>query len=105
MSAPPIELPWLSASTSGVHLEVQVQPRASRSRVVGLHDGRLKIALAAPPVDGAANDALVLFLSDLLDIPRRSVELVAGHTGRRKRVHLAGARLDDVRARLTAALG
>lgn len=74
----------------GVELAVLVQPRASRSRVVGEHDGQLKVQLAAPPVDGAANEALQELLSELLGVPRRAVRLVGGETSRRKRVHIAG---------------
>jgi uncharacterized protein (TIGR00251 family) len=74
----------------GALLELLVQPRASRSRVVGEHGGRLKIQLAAPPVDGEANAALLLFLADALHVKRADVVLLAGETGRRKRVRVAG---------------
>jgi hypothetical protein len=73
-----------------VELAVLVQPRASRTRVVGEHDGLLKIQLAAPPVDGEANAALVEFLGKLLGVPRRQVELTAGDASRRKRIVLHG---------------
>ncbi len=74
----------------GAVLELLVQPRASRSRVVGEHDGRLKIQLAAPPVDGEANAALLVFLADALRVKRADLALLAGETGRRKRVRIAG---------------
>jgi uncharacterized protein (TIGR00251 family) len=74
----------------GVEIAVLVQPRASRTRVVGLHDGLLKIQLAAPPVDGAANEALLEFLADALEVPRRALALVGGETSRRKRVSVSG---------------
>ena len=67
-----------------------VQPRASRSRVVGEHDGLLKIQLAAPPVDGEANAELIELLARLLGVPKRQVRLVAGDTSRRKRVRIEG---------------
>ena len=70
-------------------MDVLVQPRASRSRVVGLHDGRLKVQLAAPPVDGAANAALLELLSDTLERPRSTVQLRRGDGSRRKTVLLA----------------
>ncbi|HVG61023.1 MAG TPA: DUF167 domain-containing protein [Hyalangium sp.] len=82
--------PWLKALPDGVELAVLVQPRASRTRIVGEHDGLLKIQLAAPPVDGEANAALVEFLGKLLGLPRRQVELLAGDASRRKRVALRG---------------
>lgn len=88
--------PWLSAVEGGVRLQVLVQPRASRSRVLGEHGGALKIALAAPPVDGAANEALVELLADLLGVPRRQVSLVSGHSSRRKTIQVIG--VDAARA-------
>lgn len=74
----------------GAVLELLVQPRASRTRVAGEHGGRLKIQLAAPPVDGEANAALVAFLAGALGVRRGDVTLLAGETGRRKRVRVAG---------------
>jgi len=74
-------------------IDLYVQPRAARSEVVGLHDGVIKIRLAAPPVDGAANDALVEFLADLFRVRKSSVRVVAGHTSRRKVVEIDG--VDD----------
>ena len=82
--------PWLQPVEGGVELLVLVQPRASRSRVVGEHGGYLKVQLAAPPVDGAANAALLELLADLLGVPRRQVSLVSGESSRRKRVRAAG---------------
>ncbi|MDC0708294.1 DUF167 domain-containing protein [Stigmatella sp. ncwal1] len=81
---------WLKVLPEGVELAVLVQPRASRTRVVGEHDGMLKLQLAAPPVDGEANAALVEFLAKRLGLPRRQVTLVAGDAARRKRVFLEG---------------
>ncbi|HYV49740.1 MAG TPA: DUF167 domain-containing protein [Myxococcaceae bacterium] len=90
--------PWLSAVDGGVRLQVLVQPRASRSRVLGEHGGALKIALAAPPVDGAANEALVELLADLLGVPRRQVSLVSGPSSRRKIVQVDGVDAATVEA-------
>jgi uncharacterized protein (TIGR00251 family) len=74
----------------GVELLVLVQPRASRTRVVGEHDGRLKVALSAPPVDGAANEALVDFLADALGVRRAEIALLDGQASRRKRLTVRG---------------
>ena len=82
--------PWLRGDATGVTLEVVVQPRASKSRVVGEHGGRLKIQLAAPPVDGEANACLVALLAELLEVRRGDVEILRGDTGRRKTVRVAG---------------
>jgi uncharacterized protein (TIGR00251 family) len=88
------------ATPEGVVIDVLVAPRASRSKVLGLHDGRVKIALAAPPVDGAANDALVRLLAELLDVPRRAVRISAGESARRKTVAVAGTSVEHALARL-----
>jgi hypothetical protein len=82
--------PWLKSLPDGVELALLIQPRASRTRVVGEHDGLLKIQLAAPPVDGEANAALLEFLGKQLGVPRRQVTLVAGDASRRKRVQVVG---------------
>jgi len=81
-------------------LGVRVIPRAPRTRVDGERGGSILIRLAAPPVDGAANDALVAFLSDTLGVPRRAVTIVSGEKSRDKRVQIAGLAESAVRARL-----
>jgi len=83
--------PWLREEPGGIVLEVLVQSRASRTRVAGEHGGRLKIQLAAPPVDGEANAALVEFLADALGVRKADVAIVRGETGRRKTIRVAGA--------------
>jgi len=93
-------MPWLREVPGAVVLEVLVQPRASRTRAVGEHDGRLKIQLAAPPVDGEANRALVEFLAGALGVRRGDVVIERGETGRRKTVRVAGAGAAAVRAAL-----
>lgn len=82
--------PWLIATPDGVELLIWAQPRASRTRVAGEHGGRLKIQLAAPPVDGEANDELLLFLAGHLGLKRGQVTLLDGASGRHKRVKLHG---------------
>ncbi len=70
----------------GVILTVHIQPNASRTKVAGLHGAALKIRVAAPPVDGAANAELIRFLARELSIPQRSVRIQSGANGRLKRV-------------------
>ena len=94
-------MPWLREAPGGVILEILVQPRASRTRVVGEHDGRLKVQLAAPPVDGEANAALVDFLAGELGARRSDVTIERGDTGRRKTVRVAGLTVAAVRAVLS----
>jgi hypothetical protein len=93
-------MPWLREVPGGVVLEVLVQPRASRTRVVGEHDGRLKVQLAAPPVDGEANEALVAFLAGALGVRKADVVIERGETGRRKTLRVAGAAAARARSAL-----
>ncbi len=92
----------------GVRLSVRVTPRAKRSALAGTiadADGRpmLSIRLAAPPVDGAANKALVAFLAAQFDLPKSAVVILSGETGRRKIVRLGGLAADTVSRRLESA--
>ena len=80
-----------------VRLTVRVQPRASRDEVAGTWGDGVRIRLTAPPVDGAANDALVKFLARALDIPRNAITIVAGASSRSKIVELTGVTEDRVR--------
>jgi uncharacterized protein (TIGR00251 family) len=70
--------------------KVQVVPRASRSEIVGEHNGALKIRLAAPPVDGAANDELVRLVASKLRVSRRAVQITAGHHSKAKVLKVTG---------------
>lgn len=81
---------------SGVRFRVRLQPRASRDEIAGVHGGALKIRLHAPPVDGAANEALVAFLADRLAVPRRAIRIVTGATSRTKLVEVEGVTSSDV---------
>jgi len=87
-----------------VRFAVRVQPRASRSEIVGEHGGALRVRLGAPPVDGAANEALVELLAKALGVPRRAVRVVTGLTARAKTVEVDGVDADAVR-RLASAAG
>ena len=83
---------------SMVRVSVHVQPRASRSEIIGQHGAALKVRLQAPPVDGAANEALVRLLADSLGVSQRAVRVVAGATSRAKTVEIVGTTEDEVRA-------
>jgi uncharacterized protein len=97
-----VALPYLRSLPGGVELSVLVQPRASRTRLVGEHAGLLKIQLAAPPVDGEANAALLEFVAKWLGLPRRQVSLAAGDASRRKRVLIQGLDAAQVEAVISA---
>ena len=81
-----------------VRIAVHVQPRASRSEIIGQHGAALKVRLQAPPVDGAANEALVRLLADSLGVSQRSVRVVSGATSRAKTVEVDGTTEAAVRA-------
>lgn len=92
----------LGADGEGVRLRIRVTPRAKRTALTG-HvnvDGRpaLAIRLAAPPVDGAANKALIFFLAEALGVPRSAIRIVAGETSRLKTVTIAGVAPEDIAA-------
>jgi len=74
-----------------------VIPRAARSAIAGERVGRLLMRVAAPPVEGAANDAVIDLLAKLLDCPRRAVRIVSGEKSRSKRVAVDGVTPEDVR--------
>ena len=71
-------------------ISVRVIPRSSSTEVVGEHEGALKIKLKSPPVDGAANEELIRFLSKNLDVRKADIEIVSGQTSRTKRVRVKG---------------
>lgn len=87
----------IDSHTDGVTIDIYAQPRASKTALVGEHDGMLKVRLAAPPVDGAANAEIVAFFSKQLGVPKRSVSLVSGETGRRKRLLVRDITLAEVK--------
>jgi uncharacterized protein (TIGR00251 family) len=84
-----------------VRFAVKVQPRAPRSAVLGVHDGALRVRLAAPPVDGAANEELVRVLARWLDVARSSVSIAGGATSRSKLVDVRGVSVEVVRSLVT----
>jgi uncharacterized protein (TIGR00251 family) len=92
--------PVIEDSPAGVTIEIRVIPRARKTEFAGSRQGALLIRLAAPPVDGAANHALVAFLANRLRVPVQAVRILAGERSRQKRILVTGRRADDVRARL-----
>ncbi len=92
---------WLHPQGDVLLADVLVSTRASRTRIMGVHDGRLKVQVAAPPVDGQANKALIRFLAETLDVPRAQLEIVGGHANRRKTVRLISVTIQKVLLRLS----
>jgi len=90
----------VSDESAVTYLDIHVQPRASRTEIVGRHGDAIKIRIAAPPTDGSANEELVRFLAKTLGVKRSAVKLVGGMTSRRKRVVVTGITPEDTFQRL-----
>jgi uncharacterized protein len=86
----------ISEAPGSVTFAVRVVPRSSRNQIVGVEGGALKIKLTAPPVEGAANAALIEFLAEWLGIRRNGVSIVSGDKARRKRVRVAGMTREQI---------
>ncbi len=92
--------PYLRVTQQAVVLSIKVQPRAGRTEVVGLLGAELKVKVAAPPVDSAANEALLDYLSQSLNCPRRALILVRGQTSTHKQVAVHGLTAEQIAERL-----
>ena len=87
---------WARWDGDDLILQVRVQPRARRDEIAGLHGGRLRVRITAPPTDGRANEQLIRFLADRFQVPRARVELLSGSATRDKRLRIAApARLPE----------
>jgi len=85
---------------SGVRIPLFVVPGASRERVLGEHDGCLRVSVTPPPEAGAANKAVIRLIASLFEVRRSAVRLERGAGSRRKSIHIEGITLDDTRLRL-----
>jgi uncharacterized protein len=95
--AGPVGRAWFRESRDGVLCRVRVSPNASANQITGIAGDMLGVRLTAPPVEGKANQALVRFLAEKLDVPRSAVKVVKGHTAREKTVLIAGIEADALR--------
>jgi len=91
---------YIEPTSSGVVLRVFVAPRSATTKVLGLHDGMVKVALTAAPVEGAANKALLAFLAKMLGASKSSVTIIAGETSRKKIVSVEGIGPEEAIRRL-----
>ena len=91
---------WLKPLPDGALIAVKLQPRASKNEILGTLGEELRIKVTAPPVDAAANEALIRLLAETLDCPRGKVELIRGHTSRHKTIKLHGLDAETVTAKL-----
>lgn len=94
---------FIKAATNGVYLAVKVQPRASRTEIGEPMGDELKIKVTAPPVDAAANQALVDLLAETLDCPRSAIQIVRGQTSRHKTIWIKGKTIDEILSKLIGA--
>jgi uncharacterized protein len=92
----------VNESGSAITFAVKLRPRAKRDAVVGELGDALKLAVAAPPVEGRANEACIRFLAELLKVPRSSITIASGHSTRNKIIRIAGLTAGEFRARLHA---
>ena len=88
-------------SSGAVTLAIKVSPRSKKNAIVGTVGGALKVSLAAPPVDGKANEACIEFFAKLLKVPRSSVTIAAGQTSRNKVIRIVGLTAEEVKTRLS----
>jgi uncharacterized protein (TIGR00251 family) len=90
----------IQSSAGFLTFAVKVHPRGRKNAITGVMGDALKLALTAPPVDGRANEACIEFFAKLLEVPRSSVTIAAGHTSRNKVIRVAGLSAEQVRDRL-----
>ena len=81
-------------------LKLTLQPGARKSEIVGLHDDCLKLKVAAPPIEGAANDELLIFIAKALHVKVRHVRIISGHTSRRKVIEVQGVSSENMQSLL-----
>lgn len=86
----------------GCTIDLYVSPRASKSRVIGLYGDRLKVQIAAPPVDGKANEAVVGLMAEWLQVPKSAVSILSGHTGKQKTIEVRNVEFEYVQQLINA---
>lgn len=94
----------ISSAEGGAAFPVRVVPRASKNEISGRRGEAIKIRLAAPPVEGAANEALIDFLAEILEVRKRQIEILSGHASRDKIVCVVGLMPHEIETRLNAYL-
>jgi uncharacterized protein (TIGR00251 family) len=95
-----MDQPAWEATSDGIVVPVQAQPKSRRNAIIGVRQGQLLVAVTAPPEDGKANDALLAVLADGLRVKRRQISLISGLTSRRKRFLISEANLQQLEARV-----
>lgn len=99
------DIPCLSFRKDGtVGVHIYVQPKASKSAFVGLHDGCLKLAISSPPVDNKANKAVISFLAEFFQVAQKDIRLCSGEKSRRKLLSIDGITIAELRRRIAPLL-
>ena len=93
----------LTVSADGVTFSVRLTPRASKNEIVGIQAGALRVRLTAPPVEGAANAALIEFIAERLKVRKSAISIVSGERSRNKIVRVSGLNMEQVKAALRLA--
>ena len=93
----------LTVSADGVTFSVRLTPRASKNEIVGIQAGALRVRLTAPPVEGAANAALIEFIAERLRVRKSAISIISGERSRNKIVRVSGMNLEQVKAALRLA--
>ena len=99
-----MELPRCRETATGLRIDVRVMPRSPRNTIAGVRAGRLLIRVTAPPVEGAANEAVTRLLAKSLAVSGRELHIVSGDAGRNKVVEIRGLNRDTAERRLSAIL-
>lgn len=97
--------PFIRPHENGVYLAIKLQPRAASNEIADFAGNELRIRVTAPPVDSAANDALLRFLADQLGCPRSALQLTRGHTSRHKMVLVSGVTVQQIAKALSPTQG
>ena len=87
--------PWCKENKNGLTLNIYAAPRSSKSEIIGIYNDCLKIKLKSLPVDNAANEELVKFLSNKLQIPKSNIKIISGHKQKKKVVYVKGSNLSS----------
>jgi len=90
----------LKSTPTGIEIDVRAVPRARTTALGPVRDDAIVVRVVAPPVDNAANQALIEFFSSLFEVPRRAVRIVAGERARRKRIAIDGVSMETARVKL-----
>jgi uncharacterized protein (TIGR00251 family) len=82
------DLAFIREEENGISVDLYIQPKSSKNQISGIYNNACKIKIKAPPVDGAANKECIKYVSKLMNLPKSSVSIISGHTGKNKKIYL-----------------